>query len=58
MIQNSSVVGNPRIVLIFIPCFIRQTKMLIGPNEKMPFGFPNVDGIASIARKTIEDFRA
>ena len=58
VIQNSCVVGIPRIVRKFIPRFVRQTKMLICSNEKIPFGFPNVDGVAPIARKTIEDFRA
>ena len=32
--------------------------MLKRSNEKMLFGFPYVNGVASIARKMIKDFRA
>ena len=32
--------------------------MLKRSNEKMSFGFPYVNGVASIAHKTIKDFRA
>ena len=31
--------------------------MLTRYNQEVPFGLPNVDGIASIARKTVEDHR-
>ena len=57
-IPNCCVVGVRGIVRQSFASKKRFSQMLTRSNQEVPFGLPNVDGIASIARKTIEDFRA
>ena len=49
MIQNRRIVVVLRIVRENLSSTDRQPKVLTRSDEKMPFGFPDVDGIASIA---------
>ena len=58
MIQNRRIVVVLWIVRENLSSTDRQPKVLTRSDEKMPFGFPDVDGIASIALKTIENQRA